>query len=294
MMYKPYGVLASLVTPFDKDGGIKEKALREHIAWVADAGVHGIGVGPNTGEFVNLTFDDIKKLTDIAVDAAKGRVPVTIGALSASLRANIEILKYAKEAGADSVLVQAPYYLPISMDKLVDYFKALGNVGIPMIIFNHPYKTPYNLQPSFYEKLLDIKTFVGVKEVDMNMGNNARRTAFFKEAKISYLMGEEYMTFYHYLHGGDGCYPALVNIVPDLCVGLYDACKKGDVTTAEKIHMDMLSLGEAVYVENYPSGLKEAMEMIGRDGGVTREPVGRLTKESREKVRLVLQKLGRL
>lgn len=293
-MYKPHGVIASLITPFDQNGNVKEDALRKHISWVVDAGVHGIGIAPNTGEFVNLTLDDIKRLTDVAIDEAKGRVPVTIGALSASLRQNLDILAYAKNAGADAALVQAPYYLPISKDKLKNYFKALGDIGIPMIIFNHPYKTPYNLMPDVYETLLDISTFVGVKEVDMNMANNARRTVFFKNAGISYLMGEEYMTFYHYLHGGDGCFPALVNIVPDMCVALYNECKAGNIKTAEKLHMDMLTLGEAVYVENYPSGLKEAMEMIGRDGGVTREPVGRLSETSREKVKKALKEIGRL
>jgi 4-hydroxy-tetrahydrodipicolinate synthase len=293
-MYRPYGVIASLVTPFDKDGSIKEKAFRDHIAWVIEGGVHGIGIGPNTGEFINLTFDDTKRLTDIAVDAAKGKVPVTIGALSPSLRTNIDILKYAKQAGADAALVQAPYYLPVSMDKLVDYFKALGDVGIPMIIFNHPYKTPYNLMPDTLEKLMEIESFAAVKEVDMSMARNARRVAFFKGTRISYLMGEEYMTMYHYLHGGDGSFPALVNIVPKMCVELYDACKAGDFKRAEKLHMDMLTLGEAVYVENYPSGLKEAMRLIGRDGGVTREPVGRVTDESLKNIKKALKEIKAL
>lgn len=291
-MNKPFGVQASLITPFNNDGSVKEEAFRKHISWQIESGVHGIGIGPNTGEFVNLEFHDIKKLIDIAVDEAKKRVPVTVGALSPSMRYNLEIIKYAKEAGASYVLVQAPYYLPPSADKLIDYFKILGAVGIPMIIFNHPYKTPFNLTVDIIEKLFCIDTFVSMKEVNMNMGNNVLRLECLHANGRTYLQGEEYMALYHYIHGGDGAFPALGNIAPQLCVGLYNACKAGKIEEALKLHMDMLYLGQAVYVENYPSGLKEAMEMVGRDGGVTREPLGKVSPSSRLKIENALRKIN--
>ena len=91
MMNKPIGVQSSLITPFDVSGAIKEEAFRKHISWQIESGVHGIGVCPNTGEFVNLEFSDIKKIVDIAVSEAAGRVPVTVGALSPSMRYNLAI-----------------------------------------------------------------------------------------------------------------------------------------------------------------------------------------------------------
>lgn len=292
MHEKPFGVQASLITPFDNAGNVKEDAFRKHISWQIESGVHGIGVGPNTGEFVNLQFTDIKKVVDIAVDEVHGRIPVTVGALSASMRDNLDIIKYAKEAGATYVLVQAPYYLPPAKDKLVDYFKVLASAKMPMIIFNHPYKTPFNLTPEMISKLFDIEEFVSVKEVDMNMGNNVMRLECLHNGGRTYLMGEEYMTLYHYLHGGDGCFPALGNISPSLCVDLYNYCKAGNYEEAMRVNFELLELGNAVYVENYPSGIKEAMTMIGRDGGVTREPVGRVSSSSLEKIKVALKKIN--
>jgi 4-hydroxy-tetrahydrodipicolinate synthase len=290
-MDKPFGVQASCITPFDEEGNIKEEAFRKHISWQIESGVHGIGVGPNTGEFINLEFEDVVKMVNIVVDETKNRVPVTVGALSPSMRYNMRIIEYAKKAGADYVLVQAPYYLPPAPEQLVYYFEQLASIGMPMIIFNHPYKTPYNLGPEMLEKLFHIEEFVSVKEVDMNMSKNVLRLECLHSNNRTYLMGEEFMCLYHYLHGGDGSFPALGNIAPHLCVDLYNFCKEGKIKEAMKVHLDMVHLGAAAYVENYPSGLKEGMELVGRDGGVTRKPVGRLKPESRAKLKAVLKEL---
>lgn len=290
-MYKPEGVVGSLVTPFDKEGNILEAAFRELISYQIDAGVHGIGIVPNTGEFINLTLDDIKRLVDVCVDEVKDRVPITVGALSPSMRFNIEIAEYSKQAGADAILVGPPYYLAPSGDGLVNYFRRVGEVGIPMVIFNHPYKTPFNIMPDMLEKLFSIPTFVGIKEVDASMARNARRLAFI-DGRISYLMGEEDLAFYHFLLGGHGGFFALSNIAPKMLVSLWDKTRAGNIAEAKKIHMDLLTLSEAVYVENYPAAIKEALNMLGLNGGYTREPIGGLSDKSRENLSRVLTKLN--
>ncbi len=292
-MYKPEGVIGSLVTPFDREGNILEAGFRELISYQIEAGVHGIGIVPNTGEFINLTLDDIKRLVNVCVDEVRGRVPITVGALSPSMRFNIEIAEYSKQAGADAILVGPPYYLAPAGDGLVDYFRRVGEVGIPMVIFNHPYKTPFNIMPDMLEKLFTIPTFVGIKEVDASMARNARRLAFIGD-RISYLMGEEDLAFYHFLLGGHGGFFALANIAPRMLVKLYDESKAGNIAEARKLHMDLLTLGEAVYVENYPAAIKEALNMLGLQGGHTRAPIGGLTEASKENLSRVLMKLNLL
>jgi 4-hydroxy-tetrahydrodipicolinate synthase len=290
-MYKPEGVVGSLVTPFDKNGNIMEEGFRELISYQMNAGVHGIGIVPNTGEFINLTMDDIKRLVDITVDEVKGRLPITVGALSPSMRFNIEIAEYSKKVGADAILVGPPYYLAPAGDGLVDYFRQIGAVGIPMVIFNHPYKTPFNIMPDMLEKLFEIPTFVGIKEVDASMTRNVRRLAFI-DNRISYLMGEEDLAFYHFILGGHGGFFALSNIVPGMLVSLYEESKAGNLAKARKLHMDLSTLSEVVYVENYPAAIKEALNMMGLKGGYTRAPIGGLTEASKENLARVLTKLN--
>lgn len=292
-MYKPEGIISSMVTPFDNEENIIEDSFRELISYQIEQGCHGIGVAPNTGEFINLTFDDLKRLIDISVDEVKGRTGVIIGALSPTLQFNIEIAKYAKAAGADAVLVTPPYYIRPSDEGLVEYFKRIGKVGIPMIIFNHPVRTPFNLMPDIIERLLKIDTFVGIKEVDPSMANNVKKLMTISN-RISYLMGKDDLAFYHFLMGGHGGFLALANIAPKMLVELYEHTKLGNIQAAKDIHLKVLELCEAVYVEDYPSSLKEGLKMLGFNAGRTRIPLHGLKESSREKLRQAMKNSGLL
>jgi len=290
-MYKPKGIISSMITPFDDDENIIEESFRELISRQIDAGVHGIGVAPNTGEFINLTFNELKKIIDISVDEVKGRVGIIVGALSPTIQFNIEIAKYAKDAGADAILLTPPYYIHPSEEGLFEYFRRIGNVGIPMVIFNHPFRTPYNLMPDMIERLFTIDTFVGMKDVDPLIPNVNKKFTIC-DNRISYLVGEDYMAFYYFLMGGHGGFFALANLIPKMLVQLYDYAKVGNIEKAKDIHLKVLDLCEAVYVEDYPSSLKEGLKMLGYNGGRTRAPLHVLKESSREKLRQSMKNAG--
>lgn len=292
-MYKPEGIISSMVTPFDDEENIIEESFRELISRQIDAGVHGIGVAPNTGEFINLTFNDLKKIIDISVDEVKGRVGVIVGALSPSMRFNIEIAKYAKAAKADAILLTPPYYIHPSDEGLFEYFRRIGKIGIPMVIFNHPGRTPYNLMPDIIERLLTIDTFVGIKDVDPSMANIVKKLTSI-DNRISYLVGKDDIAFYHFLMGGHGGFLALANLMPKMLVQLYDCTKAGNIEMAKDIHLKVLDLCEAVYVEDYPSSLKEGLKMLGYNGGRTRTPLHVLKESSRERLRQSMKNAGLL
>jgi len=291
-MYKPEGIISSMVTPFDDEENIIEESFRELISRQIDEGVHGIGVAPNTGEFINLTFNDLKKIVDISVDEVKGRVGVIVGALSPTMQFNIEIAKYAKAAGADAILLTTPYYIHPSDEGLFEYFRRIGKVGIPMVIFNHPGRTPYNLMSDMIERLLTIDTFVGIKDVDPSIANTVKKLTFI-DNRISYLVGEDHMAFYHFLMGGPGAWLALANLIPEMLVQLYNYTKAGNIEIAKDIHLKVLDLCEAVYdTEDYPSSLKEGLKMLGYNAGRTRAPLHVIKKSSQERLRQSLKNAG--
>jgi len=292
-MYKPEGIICSLVTPFDKEENIIEDGFRQLISHQIEQGIHGIGVAPNTGEFINLTFDDLKKLINISVDEVKGRTSIVVGALSPTMQFNIEIAKYAKNAGADAILITPPYYISPSDSGLFEYFRRIGKVGIPMIIFNHPFRTPFNLMPDMIERLLKIKNFVGIKEVDPSMSRNVMRLSMINN-RVSYLMGEETLAFYHFLMGGHGGFFALSNIAPKMMLQLYEETKAGNIEVAKDIHLKIIELSEAIYVEDYPAALKEGLNILGFKGGQTRTPLHSLKESSREKLLQVMKNIGLL
>lgn len=291
-MFKPTGIQASVITPFDDHGNFMEEAYRKHLSWLIDTGIHGIAIGANTGEFINMTFEELKEVVLVGLDEAKGRVPITIGAIAPGLRTNLEIVKWAKEVGVAAALVQAPYYLapPLGED-LYDYFKEIGSVGLPMVLFNHIHKTKYNLMPEVLEHLFDIETFVSMKETDPNMENNTLKLECLQAHDRTYLMSEEYNLFTHYMLGGDGSFPAAVNVAPELEVSLWNNCQSGNVKEALKEHRKLCHLGCILDGQNYPRGIKEGMKLIGREGGVTRNPIGEISDVLQNRIERELQSI---
>ena len=289
-MYRPKGILSSVVTPFTKDGEIDEPALRallQHQITKVDA----LSVTGNTGEITDLTIDEVKRICDIAMEEASGKVKVIVGALYPSMRDNLEIAKYAKAAGADAVMVSPPYYISPPADGLYEYFETIGKVGIPMIIFNHPGRTPYNLMPDMLERLMQIETFVGIKECDTDMVRVNKKIQAIK-GRVSFLMGHMTLALYTWILGGDGGFFSAGNYAADLVTDLYKACKDGNMEKALELHQKVCKLNDAMSTPNFPAGPKYACDLIGLKGGYCRSPIGGLNDKEKENIKRVLVEIG--
>jgi len=292
-MYKPEGIISSMVTPFDEEGKVSENMLRKLITRQIKAGSKGIGITANTGEFINLTFEDIKEIIDITIDEVKGRTGVIVGALSPSMRFNIKIANYAKYAKANAILITTPYYLSPSKEGLFEYFREVGEVGIPMVVYNHPYKTPYDLNEDMIDRLLEIKTFVAIKDVDSSIESIVKKIRLI-DNRISYLEGRDELAFYSFLMGGHGGFLSLSNLIPGMLIKMYNYSKSGDITKAKEIHLKVSELCKSIYVDDYPVALKEGLEMLGYNAGKVRAPLQGLKGSSRENLKNSLKKLGLL
>lgn len=290
-MYKPEGILTSLVTPFDKDGNVDEAALREMLEFQCNSKASGISVAANTGEFTNLTTEEVMKLTDISVEAVKGRKKVIIGALAPSMYTNLEIAKHAKEAGADAILLSPPYYITATDDGLYEYFRRIGEVGIPFIIFNIPERCPCNLMPPLIERLMTIDTFVGIKECDPSFPR-VEKKLFFINGRISYLMGFVTLALPHFLLGGVGGFFSAGCFAPDILADLYTEAKAGHIEKAIELHKKVLQINDATMTANHPAGVKAAATLCGLHGGYTRAPLGQCTEAEVENIRKTLKEIG--
>src|SRR6201993_752937 len=132
------GSFTALVTPF-KNGGLDEAAFRALVNWQIAEGTHGIVPVGTTGESPTLSHDEHKRVVEIAVEVAKGRVPVIAGAGSNSTEEAIDLARHAKQAGADATLVVTPYYNKPTQEGMYLHFRAIADaVDLPMIIYNIP------------------------------------------------------------------------------------------------------------------------------------------------------------
>jgi len=138
-MFKPKGIIPALVTPFTKDGKeINEEQLRSLVNYCIKLGVSGVFPCGSTGEFVNLTVDEKKRVIDVVLDEANGRVPVVAGTGASGTDHALEMTRYAKNAGADAALIVTPFYLkPTDRGVYEHFYKIATAVDIPIIPLQH-------------------------------------------------------------------------------------------------------------------------------------------------------------
>jgi 4-hydroxy-tetrahydrodipicolinate synthase len=159
------GSTVALVTPMADDGSIDYAALRRLIDWHIDEGTDCIGVVGTTGESPTVSVEEHCEIIRVAVEHARGRVPVMAGAGGNSTREAIELSRFAKEVGADCTLSVVPYYNKPSQEGMYRHFKAIAEaVDIPMLLYNVPGRTACDLLPETALRLAEVPGIVGIKE----------------------------------------------------------------------------------------------------------------------------------
>lgn len=291
MSYKPRGVITAIFTPFGANGELDEDTLERHISSQIKSGIHGILVIGSSGEYVNLSDEERKRVIAVSVDVTKGRVPVIAGVLSPSTWYALELVNYAKEAGAQAVLVLTPYFNKPSIDGVYEHFETIAKeTDFPMIVYNNPARTGINLDSAMIDKLAQIDNIIGLKECDRDLGRVAEKIKIAAD-RLSVLSGEDDLAFLTFMLGSKGAILAVPNLVPQMYIELYQAVEDGDIQRAREINYKLLPLVNAVYTQNHPGPLKEAMAMIGCPVGSARQPLHSMTSEEEKKLRDVLADL---
>src|SRR5579863_10635120 len=168
------GSLVALITPMRSDGSVDEKAYAEFVDWQIKEGTDAVVPVGTTGESPTLSHDEHKRVVEIAIEVAKGRVPVIAGAGSNSTEEAIDLARHAKEAGADATLSVTPYYNKPTQEGLYLHFKAIADaVHIPMVVYSVQGRTGVNIEPATLARLARIPNIVGVKEASGNIAQMA-------------------------------------------------------------------------------------------------------------------------
>lgn len=262
------GILSALVTPLTPDFEIDEEKLRAHVDFQIRNGITGIVMMGGTGEYVALRKEQRVRNVEVAVEAANKRVPVVAAVLEPGFGDAVEACHAFEKAGADGLLVLAPYYVSPSQAGILDYFQRIDKVvNIPILIYNIPYRTGVNVLPETVEKIVDTCTHVvGIKECSPDLGQNIdliRRVG----NRISVLSGEEFLAVSVLTYGARGGIIATTNVVPDIWVRLYELVKTGKITEAHELLMQWLPVFKALFKEPNPGPIKYAMNLLGLNGG---------------------------
>ena len=285
------GSITALITPF-KDGKVDDRALQKLVEWQIDQGTHGLVPCGTTGESPTLTHDEHRRVVEICVEAAAGRVPVIAGTGSNATAEAVELTRHAKIAGADGVLVVTPYYNKPTQEGLYLHFKAINDCAdMPIVIYNIPGRSVIDMSVETMARLFKLKNIVGLKDATANMARASQQRAALGTDFIQ-LSGEDATALGFMAHGGQGCISVTANVAPALCAEFQLACLAGNFRLALQLQDRLMPLHDALFVESNPGPVKYAASKLGLCNGETRLPLAPLAPASRKKVDEALSAVG--
>ncbi|WP_114393473.1 4-hydroxy-tetrahydrodipicolinate synthase [Oleisolibacter albus] len=287
------GSIVALITPF-RDGTVDERAFQDFVDWQIKQGTHGVVPVGTTGESPTLSHEEHRLVVALAVEVAKGRVPVIAGSGSNSTEEAIQLTKHAKQVGADAALVVAPYYNKPSQEGLYQHFKAINDaVDLPIIVYNIPGRSVVDISVATMARLAKLPNIVGVKDAT---GDLARplRTRVEIGPEFCQLSGEDATATAFNAQGGVGCISVTANVAPALCAQMQDAWSRGDLVEMARIRDLLMPLHHALFVETSPAPVKYAASLLGKCTADVRLPLVPCSEAARPQVRDAMVQAGLL
>ncbi len=288
------GCGTALVTPFTASGDVDERSLRSFVDWQIASGVHFVVPCGSTGEAATMTTDEHRRVVEITVEQAAGRVPVVAGAASNDTKKAIALSLEMESAGATHLLHASPMYNKPPQRGIVDHFRAIADaVGIPIVVYNVPGRTGSNVEAATTLELAEHENITAVKEASGNLGQISEIIRH-RPARFSVLSGDDPLTLQVMADGGDGVISVTSNAAPQLVSRLTELCAAGDFSAARAIHHQLAAWTAAAFIESNPIPAKAGLAMMGRMLNVVRLPLVPLAERFEPAVRSALVSAGAL
>jgi 4-hydroxy-tetrahydrodipicolinate synthase len=285
------GSIVALITPF-RNGSLDEEAYRALIEWHIEQKTDGLVPCGTTGESPTLSHEEHKKVVEVCVRAAAGRVPVIAGTGSNATDEAIDLTRHAKEVGADAALVVTPYYNKPIQEGLYQHYKAIhDSVDLPLIIYNIPPRCVIDMSVETMARLAKLPNIIGVKDATQDLARPIR-TRMAIGPEFCQLSGEDGTALPFLAAGGHGCISVTANVAPALCAEVQRAWREGDIATAQSLHERLMPLHSALFCEPNPAPVKYAASLLGKCLSDVRLPLVGISDGSKETVRQAMIHAG--
>lgn len=287
------GSIPALITPF-RNGIVDERAFQALVERQISAGSHALVPCGTTGESATLSMAEHVRVVELCVEAAAGRAPVIAGAGSNNTNHAIELARHCKAAGADAVLVVAPYYNKPSQDGIVAHYQAISDaVDIPIVAYNVPGRTIVDIAPETLGRVAKLKNVVGVKDASGDLGRVARHRALCGEDFIL-LSGDDPSALGFNAHGGRGCISVTANVAPRQFARMQEATLRGDFAAAREHDEPLSELHKTLFIEPSPAPTKYACSLLGLCSDEVRLPILTCSDAAKAKIKTVMTQAGLL
>lgn len=279
-----YGSLVALTTPF-RDGKVDERAYQSFVDWQISEGTDGLIPCGTTGESPTLTHAEHRRVVEMCIEVAAGRVPVIAGSGSNSTEEAIALTRHAKEAGADAGLVVTPYYNKPTQTGLLLHYTAIADaVDLPIVIYNIPPRSVIDITVETMAKLAAHPNIVGVKDATQDLARPlALRQAVGND--FCQLSGEDATVLSFMANGGHGCISVTANVAPRLCAQMHSIWRRGDAAGALEINQRLYPLHRAIFLEASPAPVKYAASLLDKCQPDVRLPLAGISDATRVAVR---------
>jgi len=283
------GIIPPVVTPLKGEDRLDERGVEQLLENLISGGVHGIFLLGTTGEATNLSYPLRKQFIEKACAVINKRVPVIVGITDTSLAGSLEIAQASKDAGADAVVISAPYYLPISQEEFVSYLEYLvPKLPLPFLLYNMPGCTKMHFSLETVKKAKELGA-LAIKDSSGNLEYFYALTESFKnESEFSLLCGTELFLPESVTYGGNGGVPGGANIFPKVFVDLYDATLAGNSKEILRLREIVIQIEKKIYnigteSSKYIKSIKCALSVLGVCDGYVAQPFSKFgDKEYRQ------------
>ena len=289
-----HGVFPYLVSPLDAAGEVKAEVLAKLCEDLVASGVHGLTPLGSTGEFAYLSWAQRRRVVEVVVKAARGRVPVVAGVASTTIADAVSQAKEFQKMGCDGILAILEAYFPVGDDGVYSYFAAVGEaVTIPVVLYTNPNFQRSDLSLPVIERLSRVPNIRYIKDASFNTG---RLLSIINkvEGRMKVFAASSHIPACVMLIGGVGWMAGPACVAPRQSVALYDACRRADWTKAMELQKPLWALNQAFAKYNLAACIKGGLQLQGYDVGVPLPPQSPLSPEGVEDVRRALTAIGAL
>lgn len=288
-------VLTAMVTPFDKDGSLNLTQAKKLARYLVENGSDGLVVAGTTGESPTLTKEEKIALFEAVVEEVGGKATVIAGTGSYSTADSIALTKAAEKAGADGVMLVAPYYNKPSQEGLYRHFRAVAeSTNLPVMLYNIPGRTAVNILPATVARLAkDVPNIKAIKEASGNLDQVSELRRLLPDDFAIY-SGDDALTLPILAVGGKGVVSVVSHIAGKRLQEMINAYASGNVTLAAKIHKELFPLIKGMFITTNPIPVKAALNLLGMNVGAPRLPLVEATAEEKEKLSQLLRDAGLL
>lgn len=247
------GSIVALITPFDAKGNIDWKSLEKLLLWHIEEGTDGIVSFGTTGEGINLSTSEKKKILSFAIDVTQKKLPIIANTGSASTRESVQLTEAMLKLGAQGCLAVTPYYNKPTQQGCIYHYEEIAKVGLPVIVYNNPARVGVKLELATIVQIAQIPGIYGYKDstADLHLIRSIKEAC-----PISIFSGDDDLTYATMKMGAAGAISVIGNLFPGKWKALISS-------QDETIHNELMPIIKALFLETNPQGVKFAMSQLG-------------------------------